>query len=63
MTQPEVFIREKSGFTRTMGFADALIFNMICIGFFTASLFSFQLSNSISITALPRLVLDELFNA
>lgn len=44
MAQPEVFIREKSGFTRTMGFADALIFNMICIGFFTASLFSFQLS-------------------
>ena len=41
---PEIFIRKKSGFVRTMGPHDALIFNMICIGFFTASMFSFQMS-------------------
>ncbi|MHA1247759.1 MAG: amino acid permease [Candidatus Thorarchaeota archaeon] len=63
MAQPEVFIREKSGFTRTMGFADALIFNMICIGFFTASIFSYQLSPfafpgaNIAITFLLTIVL------
>lgn len=43
-TGSKVFIRTKSGFVRTMGIGDALVFNMICVGFFTASLYSFQLS-------------------
>jgi APA family basic amino acid/polyamine antiporter len=44
MSKPEVFVRSKSGLVRVMNAHDALIFNIVNISFFSASLFAFQLA-------------------
>jgi len=47
MQQPEVFVRAKSGLVRVMSVHDALIFNLVTISFFSASLFVFQLAPAV----------------
>jgi amino acid transporter len=47
MQKPEVFVRAKSGLVRVMSVHDALIFNLVTISFFSASLFAFQMAPAV----------------
>jgi len=43
MSQPDVFVRSKSGLVRVMGTFDAFVLNAIVLSFFTGVIYSFQL--------------------
>lgn len=45
MKNKELFVRPKSGLVRVLSVHDALIFNIVCIAFFSGSIYAFQMTS------------------